>query len=221
MPPRVEYGAVTEPWWSDKPLAIVGTGPSLKGFDFAALNDPRWRVLAVKQAVWDLPFADACFGLDIPWMRRERERLIELAARIPLYLAVPDEEPGKYDPIPHAINLIRTRVCDVMSEKPTHIESGGNSGFGAVNLALLKRARRVVLFGYDYYAGHYCEDRYAHNAPGHNARYWPRWGENFIRCADQLKGCGMTVINASPRSTVDAFPKVTIAEGMRLLAEGV
>jgi hypothetical protein len=133
-----------------------------------------------------------------------------------VYLSVPvGMREDQYTIVPNAIYLDRIRVTNTLSTNPKKIESGGNSGFGAVNLAFLKKAKTIYLFGFDYSpsGGHYCPDRY--NQPvNHNARYWPRWGDNFINIKDQIAVAGVTIINASPESTVKAFPKVSIAKAM-------
>lgn len=203
------FGAVEPPWWDDKPLAIVGAGASLKGFDFRRLDRPDLRVLAVKTAWEDLPFAAACFGLDLPWIARDAHRLRELSRRMPLYLAVPERGPDvdRLPEIPDAIWLRQTRIMGAMSERPDTIETGGNSGFGALNLAYLKRARAVYLFGFDYGGAPHDPSRYAHQQPGHNARYWPKWAANFLLALPQARAAGMAVVNASPSSVVTAFPR--------------
>lgn len=203
--------------WSDAPAIVVGTGPSLAGFDFERLRG-LGHVLAVKEAAWDLPFAEACFGLDIPWMRRRHDRIVGLAERMDVYLAIPPVGlPIGHEAVTGATYLVRRRTCETFSDDPAEVESGGNSGFGAVNVAYLKGARQIVLFGFDYTKGHYCPDRYAHHRPDHNAHYWPRWGENFRATRAQLRQRGVSVINASPASTVDAFPKLEIDEAINLL----
>jgi hypothetical protein len=211
--PLPPLGRVEGPWWDDKPLAIVGTGPSLKGFDFSRLDLPGVRVLAVKEAVWDLPFADCVFGLDRPWINRQAERLNALTMEKVFSV---EEEYRPCAIVEGATYILRTRHPG-LSEDPAQIQSGGNSGFGAFNLAYLKRARRIALFGFDYRDGHYCEDRYHWYAPGQNARYWTNWGGNFTACLPQLARAGIDIINASPTSTVRAFPKCTIDEGVAWL----
>jgi hypothetical protein len=209
-------GVVGPPWWDDRPTLIVGTGPSLHRFDFERLRG-LGHVLAVKEAVWDLPFADACFGLDLGWIERRRDKLASLSME--LYLAVPASTPAKARRIRNAVYLVRRRDGDLLRTDPGEVESGGNSGFGALNLAFLKRARRIVLLGYDYDGGrHYCPERYTHLTPGHNARYLPRWGRNFDRTAPQLRAAGVTVLNASLTSTVMAFPRASIDEALARLA---
>lgn len=118
--------------WSDKPLLIVGCGASLKGFDLNRLRG-LGRILAVKEAIWDLPFAHACFGLDVPWMERQRTKLSELP--MPLYLAVP---PNRAFPIMANATYYMRKFSDRLSDNAAEISCGRNSGFGAINLAYHK-----------------------------------------------------------------------------------
>lgn len=208
------WGEVSAPFWDDRPLIICGTGPSLRGFDFSRLEE-LGRVLAVKEAVHDLPFAAACFGLDMPWMRRRRAALARLA--VPLYLAVSIEQTDQAPPLPNATFLKRRRDANELSDDSTTIEAGGNSGFGALNLAYLKRAKDIILFGFDYAGEHYCRDRYEHLPIGQNARYLPKWAGNFETTRKQLDARGISVLNASPNSNVHAFPKCTIEEAIESL----
>jgi hypothetical protein len=131
---------------------------------------------------------------------------------MPLYLAVP--ESYKARPISNAIYLTRVRSHpEVLSTDPTEIEGGRNSGFGAVNLALLKSAKIIYLFGYDYGTSVYCPERYEHKPPD-NEKHWPAWAVLYDGIAGQLKAAGVIVINASPRSTITAFPKVSIEKAL-------
>ena len=201
------------PYWDT--AIIVGTGPSMIGFDFDRLRN-RGPVLAVKEAYHDLPFCDAVFGLDLPWMRWGAEPLAALAKRKPLYLAVPDQEID-HTFIPGAIYLRRSRRCDAFSDNPDTIEAGSNSGFGAVNLAYLKRAKTIILFGFDYSGQHYCPQRYQTRPEDHNRRYLPLWADNFHATLGQLHAGGVTVINASPKSVVSAFPKFSHEQALEHL----
>lgn len=210
-----EFGEVGPPWWNVKPVVIVGTGPSLKGFDFSRLEGLGW-IFAVKESIWDLPFADALFSLDRPWINRQADRLRALT--IPIYLAIEPESRRLCAHIKNATYLTRTRF-EGLSDDPKVVQSGGNSGGGAFNLAYLKRAREIVLFGFDFSAngGHYT-DRYLDWQPeGHNARYFPNWGSNFRAALPQLERAGVKVLNACPESTVDAFPRCTIGEALQRL----
>lgn len=209
---------VSEPWWDDRPLAIVGTGPSLRGFPFSSFCLPGVRILAVKEAIWDLPFAEEVFSLHTPWMT---SRLSELRA-IPQrkIFAV---EPEFY-PIPEIANslyLLRTRFAG-LSEKLGEIQSGGNSGHGAFNYAYLKRAKRVALFGFDYQEmkdgqHHHKVENYPWYEAGRNSRYWNAWAHCYVEDKKQIDAAGMTVMNASPISTIPCFPKCSVREGIEWL----
>lgn len=168
------------------------------------------RILAVKESVWDLPFADACFGLDVPWMERRQSELSQLA--IPLYLAVPPKRPF---PILANATYYTRIFSNRLSDNPAEISCGRNSGFGALGLAKHKHARQIVLFGFDYRPNsYYCPERYTHKKP-ETGDHWPSWAKIIDGIADQL--AGIEVINASPNSTIRAFKKIGTEEAIQRL----
>lgn len=198
--------------WSDRPLLIVGCGASLKGFDLNRLRG-LGRILAVKESIWDLPFADACFGLDVPWMERQRTKLSELP--MPLYLAVP---PKRTFPIMANATYYMRKFSDRLSDNPAEISCGRNSGFGALGLAKHKHARQIILFGFDYQPNsYYCPERYKHKK-AETGDHWPSWARIIDGIADQL--AGVEVLNASPNSTIRAFQKIGLEEAVHLLRMG-
>jgi hypothetical protein len=218
LPQPPDFGAVTGPAWDDKPVLIVGAGPSLKGFDFERLRG-LGHVLAIKQTHRDLPFADACFGLDLKWMEWARDELADLAQRLPLYLAVPPGGHHGFQPIPGAIYLKRLRENCTFATALDTIESGCNSGFGGFNLAWHKRPRQVVLFGFDFAGDHYAPEHY--NRPAvDNSRYLKNWARIFETTLHQWRAIGASVLNASPASNIACFPKCTIDEAIDRLQRG-
>lgn len=213
------FAPIGPPYWDDRPVAIVGAGPSLKGFDFNRLRGP-WHVLAIKQKYLDLPFACAIFGLDLNWIRNYGVQVV--ASGIPTYFALPEEEdlPERLTPpeVPGALYLKRQRKGDLFSTALDTVNHCGNSGFGGHNLAVLKRAKHIVLFGFDYSTdGHDKPEQYPWSPPGHNARYWPQWAISYGKVADQLKSLGVITVNASVNSQMHAFPKVNLDDGINLL----
>lgn len=217
-PFQAAYTSVGPPWWDDAPVLVVGTGPSMKGFNFDRLRG-LGHVLAVKASYVDLPWAELCFGLDLHWMKRDERVLNELAARMPLWLAVPEENDTLIEPpiIKGAHYLKRVRANNKLNLTPDGVEFGGNSGFGAFNFAVLKRAKQIVLFGYDYTSEHYCPERYTHQKPGHNARYFPVWARGYNATVEQIKQLGIEVLNASPISSMTAFRKVSHDDAFQYL----
>lgn len=213
-----QFSSVVPPLWKGEALAIVGTGPSLKGFDFASLRG-LCRVLAVKEAMHDLPFADAVFGLDIPWMRARNAELAQAAARgQEIILALPDQATFPETNVQGAKYVRRSRVHDAMSDDPERVEAGAHSGFAALNIAYHRRPALVVLFGYDYTAGHYNEQKYAERNGGSLwARYAERWAANYKGVHKQFANRSIRVINANPDSNLSEFPKVAHGQAFECL----
>ena len=211
------FSSVGPPYWNDAPVLVIGTGPSLKGFDLSRLRG-LGHVLGINEAWRDLPFADACFTVDTTFLWRRKRELTALARRMPFYAAIPATTTQSHIPDPKfahvdgAIYLERLTKCGPMSTNPSAIEAGGHSGFGAVNLADLKRGKLIYLFGFDYTAGHYCDDRYPDQP--NNLRYLRGWMGNFNTALPGLKARGVSVINASPKSNMTTFPRITLDQAM-------
>lgn len=214
---RWEFSRLSAPQWSDKPVALIGGGASLKDIDLSSLADVH--SIAVKGTMFDYPWAEMAFGLDAIDLHRWWKKLNE--ARMPVWWAV---DPKRWrDPVhtffPRQLRLIKRQTSPFLSNDPTIITSGGTSGFGALNVAYLKGAKLVVLFGYDYSDTNgtwHAND--AHYDPNHyyNPSNWIEWASAFNNITPQLKEKGVEVVNASQRSGISAFPKVSIEEGLRL-----
>ena len=197
--------------------ALVGTGPSLAGFDFRRLRGGNWRVMAVKESMFDLPAADAIFGLDLPWIVTRADYLEKrVKGGADVILAMADQDTCFGRPIAGATYVRRLRSSNGMAPDPASIESGANSGFGAINAAVHKGVKTIVLFGYDYTADvHYNQDRYDERKKWDGGvRYMPRWAAHFDEAATHLRRLGVTVFNASPQSNVTAFERISHDEGI-------
>lgn len=87
---------------------------------------------------------------------------------------------------------------------------GGNSGYGALNLAYLKGSRRIILLGYDFcHSATHWHEGYAWQGKSNDSMY-RKWATQFIRALPQLHKHGVQVLNASPDSAITAFPKVEL-----------
>jgi hypothetical protein len=213
----VRFSRVVEPYWDEKPVAIVGGGPSLRGFDFERLRG-RFHVLAVNASVFDIPFADAGFTIDQLAMRHWWTRY-RTEVSCPLHFAIPVPWVKSVDAAPAKNMLFHQRVHTAKLQKfHSQIASGGTSGFGALNLAWLKRAKRIILFGFDYGSDgktwHHNPDHYAFHYDQVDEK-WRAWARNFDRAEKRLTAEGVQVVNASPRSRITAFPRATIEEALQ------
>lgn len=218
---NVDTGRVEAPWWNDRPVAIVGAGPSLAGIDYERFRGP-WRVLAVASALWRIPWADAAYDQDSVWLRVHEARL-RAVKRTTLYLCWPPSQSRHECPqIDNAIWIEGQRGDGSVSTRPDRVEVGFTSGQGSLSIACLKRARRVVLFGFDY--REHGRQQHAHNEdypwhlpPGMLDRQWPVWARKFDMARPSLDRAGVRVLNASPDSAIAAFDRCSIEDGLRAL----
>lgn len=212
----VGFGTVGARDWGNRPVAIIGGGPSLRAFDFRRLKG-RFTILAVNASMFDIPFADAGFSIDRRaarnWWPRIRDEV-----RFPFFLTIPDPFLVNFSrPRPPSVIFLRRVAGTAFTTFPGAISSGGTSGFGALHFAFLKGARRITLFGFDYRPSpqgvwHHNEQHYFPHQQ--QLSDWQVWAQNFHDAVPALRGAGVEVINASPSSAITAFPRVSIEEAL-------
>jgi hypothetical protein len=182
---------------------LIGGGPSLRGMPLGLLA--KRTTIAINDVAVHVPWATALFSLDPDWIVRRRDFVA--AFRGERYLAAPAHIPRD---IPSVTYMDRVEAIG-LSDDPQVIHNGGTSGYGALNLAYLKGAKFIVLLGYDYCA---IDDR-CHWYDDKTTSSWDQsvldeWAANFRSTTAQLRAKGITVVNASPVSRIDAFPKLPL-----------
>ncbi len=94
------------------------------------------------------------------------------------------------------------------------IFGGGNSGYQAVNLAVHLGARQIILLGFDMKAGPKGQAHHhgAHPRPMNNPTpdNYVRWAAGFWTMLADLKRARVKVINCTPGSALDCFPKAEL-----------
>ena len=199
------FGAI-EGDWSDRPLYIIGGGPSLRGFDFSRL---KGRKLGVNKSAWEAN-CDALCSLDQHFCRRSRSQIQAFVDNGgEAVLSMPSTEDG-HKPINGATYVYRQRNQG-LSANPTTL-FGVHSGYAALNLAFLKNAREIALLGYDMHGED--KDGQTHWHGGYewhskrNHKFYDSFSRNFDLAARQLRESGVTVINfvGDPPSKLTEFP---------------
>lgn len=205
-------------------VVICGQGPSWARVDTAELAQVRNAgalIIAVNGAVEHAP-ADVFFTLDLSDENRERTR--EPVEGVHYVVAAPLDEPERLD---HVTYLERVEN-DVPRDRPYRLRAGkeapgglaedpgkihtGNSAFGALNLAYHLGAVRVALLGVDGF-GHERWD-------GTRNRCLEHMPDLFASAVPQLDERGIYVVNGSPESSVDCFPRLTSHDALDWLING-
>lgn len=203
------FGNVSDSNWRNRTAYLIGGGPSLRGFDLARLNGET--IVAVNDAINSLPNSAALFSIDYKWIQNRKTEIEAFAGE--RYLAVAEDY--QFENAPQATYLLRVRERTGLSENAGRIYmGGGNSGFGAFNVAFLMGFKRIVLLGYDFRAAnqHWYES-YSWNAGNNgNSQMYLKWAQQFAYALPQLRRHSVEVLNASPNSAIDCFKKISLNE---------
>lgn len=198
-----ELGPSQFPWWQDwrgECAAIVASGPSVKGMKLDVLRD-RIHVIAIKENVNLLPWADVVYGCDAAWWL-SRNGLPDFKG---VRICHGPQASNKYKFI-NKINI--ENVDKLLTDQPAVIGSGGNSGFQALNLAVQFGATSIILIGFDMH-GNSGTHWYGRNKwPGANNPQdsnYMRWLKGLNAIAPELKRRQIEVVNATPNSAVACF----------------
>jgi hypothetical protein len=185
--------------WINRRVILIGGGPSLKGFDFARLKNSGAVIVAINDAVLHAPFADVAFTIDTLWLEHRRDVLQRFQGEI--LAAVPDD----YACAIERARLVRRVSAAGLSTRSDTLLCGGNSGFAALGMALMRGAAIVFLLGYDLNeAGHFHGGYEWHSRFG--SRHYRQWAREFSVLASRASEPGAIVWNCNPKSAIDAFP---------------
>lgn len=199
----VPFSTVNPRRWSETPLVIlVASGQSAKLVDPADLA--KAPAIAVNDS-WRLaPHADVLYAADAPWWRHH--------GYVPEFCGErwtqdrgsrnwPEEAAAR------GLRVIRSAPAAGVSLDPAVLHTGSNSGFQALNLAILGGARRVALVGYDMGGPHWFGD---HPGELNRASPYGTFRKAFEDAAEQVAGLGVEVFNCSPCSSLNCWPRADL-----------
>ncbi|MBI4291317.1 MAG: hypothetical protein HY661_07560 [Betaproteobacteria bacterium] len=211
---------------------IFGGGPSLTMDQVEKVREAhqrgRCRGIAINDAYLVAPWADVLYAADRLWWLAHAagvaKPLLGLSAdqARERFSAFPGERcsiQGTGKNADEPIHLLRNRDHPCysvgLSLDPGALVTGRHGGWQALNLAVLAGAKVGILLGID---GRPSPEGKTHWHGGH-ARATPAASYGQYRQAwsageDALKAAGVSVLNASPGSAIESFPKVNLAEAL-------
>ena len=172
----------------------VASGPSVTKEDIEYIRG-KGRVYTVNEMVFEVPFAHVAYAADYDWWDA--------------YRGCPQFDGEKWCPCSNAankwgLNQIPLKFNGIWGTDG-EIASGGNSGFQALNLAVLQGAKRVILVGYD--MGHK-PDQPKHSFDPHRPpkivrdSNYSKWIQHFHKAAPLIP---VPVFNTSLDSKLECF----------------
>jgi len=203
----VKYSQVPK-IFSGETIYIIGGGPSLKGFDFRKLRG--CRTIAINKALIYHAGADVVYWTDgrfYTWFKNEVDNYQGLKFAL--------KAGSQYT---SDIQVLRKGKPYGLEEDPETLAHGFNSGYAAINLAYHLGAAKIILLGFDMSndgTQTHFHDGYPTRGAGDHI-YIDKFLPGFKQLDSELKAKGVTVLNASPYSRLNIFPKITIDQGLSL-----
>lgn len=207
--------SIGPPYWDDGRSAIlVAGGPSLIGFDFCRLAKCNAWIVGINESIFHLPRCDCGVSADRVFVERRHDQLKEkIGCGMEMVISLGTVGRQKLNAI-----YLRRRLTNKLSESRTELITCGSSGYAALNVAYLKRARSILLLGYDYSSdGLHYHQNYEWHTPPKRAGCWHFWAAFYESTKAQLDKAKIEVLNASPDSAITAFRKVAVEDGLRWL----
>lgn len=223
------------PEWIGRSVAIFAGGPSLSAEQIAKVRGAGLSAIAVNDTYLLAPHAEVCYFADFEWWRWQTDGI----ARPALGLSKEQVRErfasfsgqkcsmrwGGMNIEDEAVHILRNKHGDAwgahgtgLSLDPRFLVTGKNSGFQAINLAILAGAKRLLLFGFDGAADQNGRNHWF----GENPRnvQWPTFYEymrrSFAATEREIKEKGVEVINCNKSSRIDNFRKLTTEEALAL-----
>ena len=199
-----KYSSVI-PLWKDETVYIVGGGPSLKDFDWKRLKGKK--VIAINRAFQVLPDADVLYWTDSRFWKWYNQEIKQFKGF--KYTCRP------YSPEQQDVILLKAINTKPLSLDLAHISHGNNSGYGAINLAVLLGAKKIYLLGYDMAskdANTHWHDGYSTK---HNHTIYVKMMAAFNKIAPELAKNNITVYNANVKSQLTVFEKCSIETALK------
>ena len=189
---------------------MAAPGPSLTSEVAEAVYNTAWPVIACQDAHRLMPWADVLYGCDARWWET--------------YEGVPEFKGEKWSTHGDASNNDKREVAEKygvnmvhgapqagFSYDPELIHYGDNSGFQALNLAILMGCTYIVLVGYNMGGrGHFFGD---HPQPLFNQDDYAKWVPKFNKAAEVLPE-HIKIVNATPDSMLKCFPCMPLSEAL-------
>ncbi len=181
--------------FKDKTVYVVGSGESLKDFDFERLRDRN--IIVVNNVYEYVPFAQVLVALDTGWYRRNKPKLHK-------FTGIRITRCGKGYP---GWNYF---IDQGMTEDKLILRKAINSGLYAMVAAIKLGASKIYLLGFDVT---WKKQPYFYDIPQveidqyRNAMHRK---DAHLRYFEYYKD--YNIINASPDSAITCFPKCSLSE---------
>lgn len=223
----VDRFAVIDRGWEGKTVVCIASGPSVTPEQLeivrAARERDEIRVAVVNDMYLVAPWADLLYFADAkwwqwhsqglpkawPWVKFTAEQVAKAYASFAGQKAtIFGTGMATSDP---KVFMLHNHGSDKLSEKRNGLHTGSNSGYQVLNLVTLAGAKRIPLVGYDMRFTNgksHSHNGHPHKMPENSYR---DFAKTFATMVPQLQKWGVEVLNCTPGSAIQCFPRADLA----------
>lgn len=222
------------PRWSGQTAVLIAGGPSVTAEQVRrveiAHKEERVKCVVVNDAYLLAPWADVLYAADSRWWEWHAKGIAKPKLNLTAQQVKEkfDRFAGERCSIQYSGSNVKDERVHILknmthplpnhslgiSLNPERLVTGRNSGFQAINLIVLTGATKVVLLGID---GKLGEQDVSHFHGGHPAQtpwslFFEQMRKTFAAAEQALKDAGVEVLNCSPGTAIDHFPKLPLEQ---------
>ena len=200
--------------WSDRPVMIVASGPSLTDEDVALVKSYHFNKLVYVIVIndnWQLiPKADVLYAADHRWWTTNYAKVAGHFEGQPWTC---DDRITNHYP---RVRLIQSKVGSGLPESRDFIKVGASSTTQAIELAYIWGARTIGLLGLDCQSPDGRKHWFGNHPPCLDEPLpFERWIEELSILAKELFATKVEVINCSRKTALTCFPHMTLVNYLR------
>lgn len=198
--------------WPASTIVCVGSGPSLTLADCALIHQQHSagaiHVIAINDAIIAVPFADVLYAADSKWWRWHQHFRTE---DLPKLLYTCDSHARDWRP---SVRVLKHTGVLGYDPAPDSVRTGGHGGYQALCVAAHLGATRILLYAYDMQPSATGQHHFFGEHPdGNHLKYAYRLG-NYQSLVEPFAALGISVINASRRTALTAFPCQSLSDAL-------
>lgn len=196
--------------WVGQTVAVLASGPSMSAAVAASVAHlPRIAVNSTYLLARD---ADVVYAGDLKWWQANPEALACRGIKCAI-----EPRPGVWpQAMPGSVVALRNTGRDGFDRDPGAARTYKNSGAVALQIAVKAGASRILLLGFDMRGGHWHPP---HSIGNPTAEMLARCVIAFRGLAKAIAPLGPAVLNCSPGSALDCFPRVSLADALETSPE--
>lgn len=201
--------------WENRTVVVIATGPSLTAQQVVEVEDSDAAVIVVNDS-WQLaPWADILYACDLKWWKWHHDKSEEQFEGLRV---TNDNSKQVFQTYP-TLSVLHGEHKPGFSHDNKVIHYGRNSGYQAVNLALLTGSKKIILLGFDHNYNH--KNGAAHWFGDHPDKVrtgedgFKRWLKEWRTTVDDVKQFGARIINCSPGTSLTVYETMRLEDALK------